>query len=203
MLILLMTLAVAARAGLPPPDYRAEVVAAVAHRVEDLADHGDVAEAVDLAERFMRVIGPAAPVAYEVALRLNRSGDPQQAMVWYDRAIAADSQHAPSRYDRGELHLRAGNLPAAQADFEAAVAERPDAWAVHFRLAELCAHRGDGDGFAHHLQRALAHGFDFREIGTDPNWRRWANDPLLGPIIARYMTVYSDARLLDALRGAP
>jgi tetratricopeptide (TPR) repeat protein len=203
MSLLLLAITGTARAALPPPDYRAEVVAAVAHRIEDVADKGDISAAVDLAERFERVIGPAAPVAYEVALRLNRSGDPKRAMLWYDRTIAADPLHAAGRYDRGELHLRNGDFELAQSDFEAALAERPDAWAVHFRLAELCAHRGDGPGFEQHLRAALERGFDFREIGIDPNWRRWAKSPLMGPIIARYMTVYSDARLLDALRGAP
>lgn len=200
---LLLPIAAAAHAALPPPDYRAEVVAAVAHRVEAVADRGDLDAAIDLAERFEQVIGPAAPVAYEVALRLNRSGDAGQAMGWYDRTIAAEPDHAAARYDRGELRLRAGQLALARQDFEVALAERPDAWAVHFRLAELCAHRDDGPGFEQHLRAALERGFDFREIAADPNWRRWARDPQLGPIVARYMTVYSDARLLDALRGAP
>jgi tetratricopeptide (TPR) repeat protein len=199
---ILCTLGDAAAAS-PPPDYREELREAVAHRVEALGAQGDLPAALDLAARFERRIGPSAAVAYEAGLLANRAGDAAAALRWYDRALSADPGHAAARYDRGELHLRAGRLDAAQADFEAAAAARPDAWAVHFRLAELGAHRADPAAFDRHLADALRHGFDFREVATDPNWQSWARDPLLSPVLARYILVYSDPRILDTLQGEP
>lgn len=198
--MILLALLLPASATRTPPDYREELHQAAAAQVEALAAAGKTAEALAFGERFNKQVEPAAEVVYEMGLLHNQLGETDKAMDLYDQAIAIDPRLATARYDRAELLLLAGDTERAEADLLVAAEERPDHWAIHFRLAELAARRGDPDALEAHLLSALRTGFSLRTILLDPNWRAWARDPLLGPPIARLITVYGNDALLDELR---
>ena len=140
-------------------------------------------------------------VTYEIAYAWNRKGDVDQATRWYDRAIEADPRSAPARYDRGELRMLAGDVQGAAEDFTVAAEERPTHWVVHFRLAQVAGRTKDPDAFREHLTDALRHGFDFRTILEDEEWRAYAQDEELGAVLRRLIRAYSDERLWDQLHG--
>jgi tetratricopeptide (TPR) repeat protein len=197
-------LATALAAPPPPPDYRAEVVGQAVRHLEALQAAGQLDAVVREGERFQEHVEPHADVAYEVALAENRrSQGGRAAMEAYDAVLDLDPSHAAARYDRGELHLSAGDAEAARADFLAAAEARPDHWVVHFRLAHLAGLAGDARGLEDHLTEALRHGFSFRTITADPTWRGWMRDPALGSVIARLIVVYDDESLIEELRGTP
>ncbi len=201
-MILAALLAVAAaRAELPPPDYREELGERAAADVAAMAADGDVDGAVRLARRFTREVAPLPAVLYEEGLALYRAGRTDAALRAYDRCLELDPNHAAARYDRGEIRLARGDLDGAREDFAVAAREAPDHWAVHFRLAHLAALDRDPRAFEAHLLDALRHGFDFRTIVDDPQWKAWARDPELGPVLERLIVVYSDEALLDRLRA--
>ena len=50
---------------------------------------------------------------------------------------------------------------------------------------------------------ALRHGFDFRTITSDPDWRAWARDPKLGRVLQRLIVVYSDEAIWEVLLEEP
>ena len=196
-------MAASSAAAPPPPDYRAEVIRRAVRELEALQAAGDLDAVVSAGERFQRAVEPAADLAYEVALAENRRGRPTAAMARYDAVIQLDPAHAAARYDRGELHLARGDDAAAQVDFQAAAAARPDHWAVHFRLAQLSGRARDARSFEAHLTEALRHGFTFRTIRDDPTWRAWMRDPVLGSVLARLIVVYDDESVIEDLRGPP
>lgn len=198
LLLLLLSTAAAVR---EPPDYRAELHRSAAARVEALAQEGRLSEAVEFAERFQETVEPSAAVEYEVALSCRAAGRDREALAHYDRALGLDPAHAAALYDRGEMLLVLDRIEEARRDFREAARLRPDHWAVHFRLAEMAARDRDPAAFEAHLTDALGHGFDFRAVIEDPNWRRWAVDPTLGPVIEKLIVVYSDEKLLDTLRA--
>lgn len=184
----------------PPLDYRTEVVNAATTELEQLNAVGRFDETVAAAERFEDRLWPAAPVHYELALALRGLGKERKSRAAYDRTIELDPDYAPARYDRGELRLIEGDNQGAREDFDAAARQRPDHWAVHFRLAQLSGREGDTDGLETHLTDAIRHGFDLRVLLDDPEWRGWAKDPDRGPVIARLITVFGDERILEELR---
>ena len=200
--ILLLVLS-SARAEREPADYRAELGASLRQRVESLNAAGQYDPAVEVGSHITQRVGDLAPVCYEVGFAADRLGKSDDALRWYDRAIAADPDLPEARYDRGELLLTRGQIDAAERDFEAAARLRPDHWAVHFRLAHIAGMRGDPTAFEEHLTDALREGFDFRSIEDDPKWKLWSRDPTLGPILERLIVVYSDESILDRLREAP
>ena len=191
----------AALAAREPGDYRQELFDAAASQAEALNAEGRLDEAIAFGARFQDRVAPAAVVAYEVAFAYNTKGELDKALDHYGRALELDPQLATALYDRGEIYLSRDQDALARADFEAAAEVRGDHWAVHFRLAELAARRGDSDAFEDHLLDAVKNGFDFRTIVRDPSWQQWSRDPALGTVIGRLVTVYSDEGLLKIMRG--
>lgn len=186
-----------------PTDYREALFLRAATDLEALNAIGRFEEAAERGERFDDRVARASLVAYEVAFAYNRMAKLGDAARWYDRAIEADPTNAAARYDRGELRLVSGDVDGAAEDFAAAAAERPDHWVVHFRLAQVAGRRGQPDEMHAHLLDALRHGFDFRTILDDPEWRAWAQDPELGAVLRRLIRGYSDERLWEELQGTP
>ncbi len=188
-----------ASASRPPPDYRAGLHARAAADLEQLNAVGRFDEAIERGKRFDDRVERAAVVAYEIAFAHNRKGEVDEALDWYDRAIEADPRNAPARYDRGELRLLRDDTEGAAEDFGVAAEERPTHWVVHFRLAQVAGLRGDDRAFREHLTEALRHGFDFRTILDDPQWRTWAQDEDLGRVLRRLIIAYSDETLWEKL----
>ena len=183
-----------------PPDYRASLHQAAAAQVEGLARQRSPEEALDFGKQFIRRVEPAAMVLYEMGLLQYQLGESNAALKYYDQAIALDPNLATARYDRAEIRLAQGDLNGAREDLQRAADVRSDHWVIHFRLAEIAGHERDAAAMDRHLFQALRHGFDFRTIVEDPTWRTWSRDPLLGPIIARFIIVYSDEQILQKLR---
>lgn len=201
MLLLALALMLPAQAVRPPTDFREVVHRSAAAELEALNARGDFAAVREHGQRFLDRVEPSARVLYEMAYAANRQGERRAALGLYDRAIEQDDELAVAFYDRGELHLLEDDVAAARADFEAAARLRPDHWAVHFRLAHLAGRQGDPEAFDAHLMAALRHGFDFRTVVQDPDWRRWAAHPELGRVLRRLIVVYSDEALYDAMIG--
>lgn len=186
-----------------PTDFREVVHQSAAAELEALNAAGDFAEVLKQGARFEAHVEGAALVRYEMAYAANRLGQDHKALRLYTRALALQPDLAIALYDRGELRLVSGDAAGARADFEAAAAARPDHWAVHFRLAHLAGMDGDPDALETHLVEALRHGFDFRTILQDPDWKAWATHPQLGQVLRRLIVVYSDEALYEQLLEAP
>lgn len=198
-MILALLAAGAARAEIPPPDYRAVLMASAADEVTRLAREESFEAAKAFARRWRRQVGDDARIAYELGLAARLAGDEAAARAYLDEAIAADGELVAARYDRGEVLLNAQKLDEAEVDFREVVRIAPDQWAGHFRLADISGRRGDAAGFEAHLLEALRHGFSLRSVVEDPRWHGYLADPALGPVLRRLVVVYQDESILDAL----
>jgi len=185
----------------PPGDYREEVEARVEASLETLAMEGRTKEAIQLGEQYLREVEASATVAYAVGLLCNRAGRAGAAMRWYTRVLEWEPNHAPARYDRGELHLLNGRPEKARLDFEVAARRVKDHWAVHFRLAQVAATLGETEDLERHLEAAISHGFDLNLLAEDPAWKAWIHDPDVGPPLRGLILVYSGDALLERLEG--
>lgn len=188
-----------AHAEIEPPDYRSQLVAAAQAEVERLRVAEGMERAAAFAASWTRTVVDDGRVAYALGLGYRLEGDDARARAALDRAIELDPELAAARYDRGELRLQHGDLDGAEADFLAVVRLRPEHWAGHFRLADVAARRGQGGAFEAHLVDALRTGFSFRSLVGDSNWRRYLDDPQLGPRARRLVEVYQDAGVLREL----
>ncbi len=201
-----LILVLAAKAQLPPPDYRQELVNMAAGKVEAMNTEGRYAQAVEWGSEFQRQVLAAADIAYEVAYAWNALGESTRAVKHYRQALQLDPGHAASWYDLGELLLVAGEADEAQEAFQQAAELRADHWAGHFRLAEIAARRGQPEAFEAHLRQALRTGFSFRIIVGDSHWQGYYREPALRDVLRRLVTVYSDEALLEAFEtqdGSP
>lgn len=197
----MLALLALARAELPPPDYRDDLMLAAQAEVARRAREQGLDAAEEFARNWERQVGADARVTYAVGLAWRLAGDEARARRALDRAVEQDAAFAPARYDRGEVLLNAGDLPGAQADFEEVVRRAPDQWPGHFRLADLAGRRGDAPGFERHLVEALRRGFSFRLVVADPRWHGYLADPALGPVLRGLVEVYQDESVLRALEA--
>jgi tetratricopeptide (TPR) repeat protein len=193
-----------ALAELPPPDYRASLQEAAAAEISKIFEERGIEAAVEAAARWERNIGQDARVAYELGLAWRLSGNEDKALVELNRAIRLDPGMVAACYDRGEIRLNRGELELAEADFEQVVALMPEAWAGHFRLADIAGRKKDPVRFKQELIEALRYGFSFRVVVSDPRWQEYLRDPVLGPELRALLVVYQDESVLRALeQGVP
>lgn len=82
----------------------------------------------------------------ELADLLGREDAHAQALRWLDIAAARAPDHAPAFYLRGSTHLFMGDMDAARADLERAIALSPHFAHAHWRLSELRRHDPAGAG---------------------------------------------------------
>lgn len=204
-LLLLALLLVEAPAGATrdPRDYRESLHAEVAALAEADNAAGRFADAIARCKVHGKAFGPSAAVLYEWAYAHNGLGELEQARQKYGEVLELDPRHAAARYDRAELLLAAGDIDGAAVDLAVAAELRPDHWAVHFRLAEVAARRGQSEAFETALMAALKNGLDLRGLGPDPDWQGFARDPVIGPVLERIITVYGDPATLRELHQAP
>jgi Tfp pilus assembly protein PilF len=128
--------------------------------------------------RAIRLGGPEAPetakARFEEAVRLDdrlweawhdlgvlraRAGDDDGAIAAFDKVVALNPAHTPSRLARAEAHRRAGHVAAARADYQAILADalpddplRQDAAA---RQGSLLREAGDADAAVDVLRETL------------------------------------------------
>ena len=190
----------AARATREPGDYRESVMRFEAQRLEALNAAGRFDQVAAQGERFVDRVGAHPLVLYELGYAYNRMARLDLALDAYDRALDLDGDLAAARYDRGEILLSRGRLDKADADFTAAARLRPEHWAVHYRLAQVAGRKGDGPRMETELVEAVRNGFDFKTLLGDEDWRTFAADPTLGPVLTRMIVVYGDERVLEELR---
>ena len=186
----------------PAPDYGEELGARLAAEVERRSEQ-DPAAAAAWGERALRRVGALGALRYATALAHNRAGDRDEALRLYDAVIAEDPEHRGALYDRAELRLLMGDPAGAEADLARLLRLPPVHWTTHFRLAQLAAGRGDALAFEAALMDALRVGFELRTLALDPVWRGWLDDPTLGPVLTRIITVYGSEGLLLQLRSSP
>ncbi|MGW5684097.1 tetratricopeptide repeat protein [Nonomuraea sp. NPDC003754] len=122
-----------------------------------------VQAAIDLAERDLADVHPI----HRLVLYANRaqlramSGEPEQALADYTRAIEIDPGYPDYYLDRGDLLRRLGRTEQALADFESAMRLSPPWPEPYYNRAELRYAAGDLDGALHDLDRALELDPDF------------------------------------------
>ncbi|NOY26334.1 MAG: tetratricopeptide repeat protein [Oligoflexia bacterium] len=198
---LALVLAGPARATRDPTDYRDSLQQAAAAGAQDLNAMGRFDQAIDLCREQVRAFGPSVEVLYEWALAYNALGQLDDAVKRYDQVIDLDPSNAAARYDRAEILLGQGKIDAAATDLAVAAKERPNHWAVHFRLAQVAGLRHDPVTFETELMAALSNGLDLRALGGYPAWQAFMKDPQIGPVLERVMTVYGDDETVRQLKG--
>ncbi len=189
-----------ALAELPLPDYRLAVTEAAGAEVARIARESTADEAEDFARRWMRAVGESARVQYEMGLAWRLAGDDARAAAAIDRAVELDPELVAARYDRGEIRLARGDIDGAAEDIAVVTRLEPRAWPGWFRAADVAARRGDAAAFEVALLAAFRHGFSIRLVASDPTWRGFVDDPRIGSVLRRLVTVYQGEAALEALR---
>lgn len=192
-----------ALAELPPPDYRAALLADVEAEADRLLNAGQAEAAREMVHAFREEVADDARLVYEEGLILNLLGDPKRAESLYREALERDQTLAAAWYDLGGLLLLRGEDEEAEEALERASAltvEHPAGWAAPLQLALIAARRQDADGMERALREALRRGLRFTDIAGHPEWTAILRDPTLGPVLSGLVTVYGEGRLLDAWR---
>ena len=114
----------------------------------------------DMLQEFSVEIYPSVRLYYEVALLYNQRSDFSRARVYYDRALAIDSNYSMALYDRAELSVLEGKTEEARTDLEQLVAQEHPHWVIYFRLAEIEASVGNAKGMEENLLKAIRNDFD-------------------------------------------
>jgi tetratricopeptide (TPR) repeat protein len=85
-----------------------------------------------------------------------RAGSPDDAIPFFEKALAASQRHAPTWEALGTIALNRGDLPAAMQDLEHAVAANPRRASAHFLIAIIHAKTLRPTATADALRTALA-----------------------------------------------
>lgn len=186
---------------MPPPDYGLELVAAEARALESMNERGAFLEVIEQGLAFSENVIPGGLVSYEIAFAQRALGNLEASEDSLLDAVQLDASLSFAWYDLGETALLRGDKRKAERAFAEAARLRPDHWAGFFRLAELSAERGDGERFDALLTKAIINGFDLRTVTQDPRWRDWYDDPVLGQILRRFLTVYWRDEVLEAFES--
>jgi tetratricopeptide (TPR) repeat protein len=93
---------------------------------------------------------------YELAYALERRGDAGHALAAYQRAAAADPEHAATFYNWGYLLQRQGDLDGARQRYREALRLDPRHAFAHYNLAWLLQRAGEEAAAAEHYRAAIA-----------------------------------------------
>jgi tetratricopeptide (TPR) repeat protein len=93
---------------------------------------------------------------YFLAIVRDSLGRPDEALEAMSRAIELEESYAPSHWRRGEWWLDRGDLAAAEADFERAIALAPADPAARQGMARVFLERGEGARAAELLESVVA-----------------------------------------------
>lgn len=200
---------------MPLPDYRDELVQVTWHRVNSLIEAAcdsepgarcnpePLDEAIARATAFQAQVTPDARLEYLIGLAWRARGDPGEAEQHLRAALVLDGNRADAWHDLGELLLsqsRYDDAGEAFAHVSRLVDSGSKAWVGPWRQAEVAAHLKDPDAFERHMKIALERGFSFRTIRGTPNWKGFAADPVMGPSVAKLITVYGTPDVLESLQ---
>ena len=187
-MIFLIATALAAR---HPEDYGVTLRRRAASDMASISSSGDLGKTERFLEAWTEAMGPDASLFYELGLALNRAGRLDEALHAYSRALELDPGLLEARYDRAEILLFLGRPEDAASDLEEALRLGATHWAVHLRLSEVAASRGQPEAFGRSVMLAFQEGAPpgvLLEMGD--RWREWARDPLLGEPLRRAILLY-------------
>jgi tetratricopeptide (TPR) repeat protein len=107
--------------------------------------------------------------SYQKARAFHRDGRLNDAGMWYEKVIDMDPGHVQALNNRGVLHLRHKNYPAARKCFEKAIRLKPDYVDPYYNLACVSVAQGQSAQGLRYLKKA---------VSMDPAVRVWAKkDP--------------------------
>ena len=216
MILLLLT---AARAEIPLPSYRDELARQRWVEVNTLLEEGCAVatfpvlckegateRAIAHADAWQEAVARDGSLEYLAGLAHRYAGREDEAIRRYTSAIALDPERAEAWYDLGEIRMSRGDLAGAREAFTHVRdlrAEGEMAWIGPWRLAEVAALAHDASGLEQNIKDALRHGFSFRQVAGQPNWRGFYADPALTDTLDKLLTVYADPGVRESLRDAP
>ena len=188
-------------AALPPPDYVEAVRSDIEAKADRLIAANKVEEAASLLQSVRAHITDDARLTYSHGLALRLLGDYEQARFLLESSLNQDPSLASAWYDLGEIQVLTQQPEEATDSFERAASlseGHPSGWAAPFRLSELAADAGKVAAFENWLEKAMERGFSFQQtvVGSE-RWGQYLQDPELGDIIRRLVTVHEDEALLD------
>lgn len=207
-----------AAASIPFPDYRDQLVQSTWFEVNSLLEAACDApgfatcnpepldEAITKATAFQRHVTPDARLEYLIGLAWISRGEPAKGERALRAALALDVDRADAWHDLGELTLNQGRLDEAEEAFghvDRLVPDGPRGWLGPWRLAEVAARRRDPVVFERQMKEALRRGFSFTLIQGRENWREFAADPAIGPVVRKLVTVYGTPDVLQSLEPRP
>ena len=124
---------------------------------------GDTAGALERLRKVVSLSPAHVAAVNDMAWHLAEQGkDLDEALSLAERATQLDRQ-AETLDTLGFVHLKRGNSAAAIKSFEEALAERPDAPSVRYRLAMAQSQSGDAASAKENLSKALS-GAEFPEV---------------------------------------
>ena len=187
--------------ALPPPDYEAALRSQAEEQTDLLLSRQQTELARKHIENFRAHISDDARLTYEHGLVLRFSGKPHEAIELLEKAIQMDPKLAEAWYDLGEAQINVDEEDNAIHSFEQAAklsVEHPNGWAAPYRLAEIAGNTKDIAAFEKWLEEAMKRGFSFvHTLQGNVRWKTFFNDPDLGDIMRRLITVYENEKLLD------
>jgi len=106
---------------------------------------------------------PSAEQLLEQGLALEQQGQPEEALLRYDSAIALMPELARAHFNRGTILLDRGDAQEALEAFTKAVQYKPDSAGAHFNLGAAFARLGRHEAAVSAYRRAISLRPDFAE----------------------------------------
>lgn len=117
-------------------------------------DAGQMEEAFALAKRTLGRWPGSARANFEVGFHLHKLGRWDEAMPYFEKAIAADGAYEEPHYFRGDVLLRRDDFVGAEGSFRKALEKRADYTVARLGLARALMAQGKLDGAVGELQEA-------------------------------------------------
>jgi tetratricopeptide (TPR) repeat protein len=188
MICLLLAAAWASRL---PEDYELTLRRRAAADMSRISASGDLDRTRRYLDSWSKAMAPDASLLYELGLSLNQAGRLEGAVQVYSEALLIDPGLLEARYDRAELLILLGEPDKAAIDLQEAIRLGGTHWAIHLRLSEVAASKGEPEAFGQAILRAFQEGAPpslLLDMGD--RWRSWARDPLLGEPLRRAILLY-------------
>ena len=117
-------------------------------------DAGQHAEAFQLALRALEKFPASARANFEVGFHLHKLGRWDEAMPYFEKAVAADPNYEEPYYFRGDVLLRRDHSAQAESEFRKAIERRANYTAARLGLARALMAQGMLEGAVAELKEA-------------------------------------------------
>jgi tetratricopeptide (TPR) repeat protein len=132
---------------------------------------------------------PAGPGREPLDVPIPR--DPYEAIKRTSRILESEPNNNQALCDRGQMHLRRGELEPALADFQRAISLAPSEGDGYFWLATVQATRNEADAAIANLKQALAKGYRwFGSVYKHEGWRKLRQRPDVEALLQQYAAKY-------------